>query len=1528
MNRVIKTNKKYTKYIVVLFLLLFMVVGFALLSSTLNINGVSKISGENWKIYFDHITYNEGNVELSDGDAPATIKGEDKNSIDYSVTFGYPGEFYEFTVDVVNEGSLDGIVNLVTSTMSVNGGESTPIDEDNLPSYLTYSLTYLDGSKIDKDHILRAGSSETYKVRVGIKEDIDESELPSLNATYNFSLGVTYEQTTSDTSGMVKYKVIHKTMNFEEGSYSVKDQEVLFAKANTQVSPDTKTYQGFTSPQKQTITVNQDGSSTVEYLYERNKYTLTLQDSEYIETTTGSGEYYYDTKITLKAKDREGLSFVKWSNDLTDQEITFKLKDNVTIKPIYQSNIYTVTFNSNGGEVSPTTRDVTIGNTIGELPVPVRSGYYLDGWYLDLASGTAIDSSYIPESDIELFAKWKVSVASMVIANENISVDTGDSETIDITNASQIEEEYTFASDDDNIATVDANGVVTGVGEGNTIITITGVNSHDIKTVNVSVTQGVTEYVVTFNANGGEVSEASRNVVAGQAIGNLPEPTKANNKFDGWFTALSGGTEVDSSYIPQGDVEIFARWTEYICVRADSLHTATCTDGSCTSAGYSNGDTITFGNISTGTFEYGNAYDCKVTTTGGYTERFYYVGDNGNNAALIYYTNYEGNAIGLGNSYSYNTAVTKLPKATDWNNIVVTFGDNNDRAARFILPSEYESACNMTIGSSTTGETDGCQYVMENSRFVSTATGRTGIWLEHTTDLGYVRIHTKNRNVNIVAETSENVARPVIEVSKDQINNTIDPSSMVTISFDTQGGDAVSPVSKVKNASVGTLPNATKLNYTFDGWYTDANYTTPVTESTVFSQDTTVVAKWKNLEGAAVVNGVGYTTLAAAVTAVTGSTKTTIYLLKDLDTNVTIPSGKNIVLDLQGFTLTKSGTAISNAGTLEITNGTVNGTGNDGTINNTGTLKITDGAIISATGGKQAIYNNGGTLEINGTAQLSSVTSNRATVHNLNNGTTNIVGGTIISSGAYAVYNESGTLNIGVSNGVVDITTPVIKGQTYGVIGYSNYNFYDGIIEGKTYPVGNATSSGTTPSVSSDLNKTKIANKEVDSTYIEDTDGDYNTLYLHMDVDKYLVIFHPNGGELVETSRAIEQGSAVGELPVPTKGIYTFDGWYTGLDSGVQIDENEIPTGNVTYYAHWIYSSSDEVVNYNMSNAPLDVYYANIGTWKNDQSTFQTNMDNNFNNYTCSSCTGPKYQDCPTPAANTKLCDQPDGYSTGTNTDLNVYLSDENTKVIDKTKLVTYTTSENGVIYNMIPGETYYWEANNDSDVHGFVKATGNRRLITTTVRNVRDIGGLEVDTDNDGVVDGTLKYGKIFRGAKLSSTQIDATNLEKLGITTEIDLRSSSDGANDAKISGYEVKTITNYLIDKETHASNYNAFRQALKETMQDIVDKKNIYFHCKIGTDRTGTMAYFLEGLLGVSEEDRVQDYELSYFYGLLNRHRFHDYLQDSSINPRFATMHNTYDTNQKIYDYYMAGSTDVDADNTLITNFRKEMIIEKE
>lgn len=55
------------------------------------------------------------------------------------------------------------------------------------------------------------------------------------------------------------------------------------------------------------------------------------------------------------------------------------------------------------------------------------------------------------------------------------------------------------------------------------------------------------KYTVTFNANGGSVSTASKSVTYASTYGTLPTPTRTGYTFQGWYTTTSGGTKVVAS---------------------------------------------------------------------------------------------------------------------------------------------------------------------------------------------------------------------------------------------------------------------------------------------------------------------------------------------------------------------------------------------------------------------------------------------------------------------------------------------------------------------------------------------------------------------------------------------------------------------------------------------------------------------------------------------------------------------------------------------------------------------------------------------------------------------------------------------------------------------------------------------------------------------------------------------------------------------------------------------------------------------
>ncbi|MBQ3307392.1 MAG: hypothetical protein IJG68_04275 [Bacilli bacterium] len=163
-----RDNKKITiKFI--LFSLLLIGVVYAILQTNLQINGTAKIKANTWDIHFDNIVVNENSVSIGENDSAATIDPDNNCKVDFEVTLSLPGDFYEFTIDVVNEGTIDGMIGELNKTLKVN---NEAVSE--APDYLDYIVTYSDGVEIEENHKISAGTTETYLVRLEFKTDIEE----------------------------------------------------------------------------------------------------------------------------------------------------------------------------------------------------------------------------------------------------------------------------------------------------------------------------------------------------------------------------------------------------------------------------------------------------------------------------------------------------------------------------------------------------------------------------------------------------------------------------------------------------------------------------------------------------------------------------------------------------------------------------------------------------------------------------------------------------------------------------------------------------------------------------------------------------------------------------------------------------------------------------------------------------------------------------------------------------------------------------------------------------------------------------------------------------------------------------------------------------------------------------------------------------------------------------------------------------------------------------------------------------------
>ena len=132
-------------------------------------------------------------------------------------------------------------------------------------------------------------------------------------------------------NGETAYTIKHYKMKTDGKTYADPEIEVETGTANTYVTPKVKEYAGFSAPKTQSVKIEADGSTVVEYRYERNKYKLELTANAGIEKVEGAGEYYYGKIVSISAQAAKGYSFSYWldyqGRMWTDREAYIKIAD-------------------------------------------------------------------------------------------------------------------------------------------------------------------------------------------------------------------------------------------------------------------------------------------------------------------------------------------------------------------------------------------------------------------------------------------------------------------------------------------------------------------------------------------------------------------------------------------------------------------------------------------------------------------------------------------------------------------------------------------------------------------------------------------------------------------------------------------------------------------------------------------------------------------------------------------------------------------------------------------------------------------------------------------------------------------------------------------------------------------------------------------------------------------------------------------------------------------------------------------------
>ena len=156
-------------------LVVFIGIGFAYLTANLNINGIGSFGSQSWDIHFDNVVVDN----TSYNPVTPTVSNDDL-TITFASGLRIPGDYYKFNVDIVNDGSLDAMLDAINVT--ANGDFS---------DYIDYTITYQSGESLAQYDLLPANSTQTVTVNFFYK-DINVEDLPTEEIELSFTLEFNY----------------------------------------------------------------------------------------------------------------------------------------------------------------------------------------------------------------------------------------------------------------------------------------------------------------------------------------------------------------------------------------------------------------------------------------------------------------------------------------------------------------------------------------------------------------------------------------------------------------------------------------------------------------------------------------------------------------------------------------------------------------------------------------------------------------------------------------------------------------------------------------------------------------------------------------------------------------------------------------------------------------------------------------------------------------------------------------------------------------------------------------------------------------------------------------------------------------------------------------------------------------------------------------------------------------------------------------------------------------------------------------
>lgn len=390
----IRKNKK-VRISIILFILMFcMGIGYAALHTDIRGTGTALLKSRSFNVYYSNVQTIAGSVTPTT--APTT-SGQSTTGLSWEVDLNTPGQFYEFTADVTNAGTVDAMIaEVLDTTLTTEQAQ-----------YLTYTVTYADYKPIEQYDKLAINETDSIRIRLEVKPDAQPADIPA-NTQIALNLGCIYG--IADSNAEERTKAVTYTVTFDKNHADATGimtaQEIIEDRATPLTANSfARTGYHFTSwntAANGSGTSYTDGQSVTNIedttLYAQwavNTYTIAFDANGGTGTMTGmSMTYGVAANLTSNDFTYSGYNFVKWNTEADGSGRDYT--DEQSVNNLTTENGATVTLYAQWEQAETTVADITTEN-YGQY-VNLRTSI------LDLENVTLEGGSH-PEADWRVFSK-------------------------------------------------------------------------------------------------------------------------------------------------------------------------------------------------------------------------------------------------------------------------------------------------------------------------------------------------------------------------------------------------------------------------------------------------------------------------------------------------------------------------------------------------------------------------------------------------------------------------------------------------------------------------------------------------------------------------------------------------------------------------------------------------------------------------------------------------------------------------------------------------------------------------------------------------------------------------------------------------------------------------------------------------------------------------------------------------------------------------------------------------------------------